>query len=99
MDKAELQYAIVSRRCQLPSICFIAFAIGKHKTKQYFGFIAVATGQQQKHNSIGVVAFAIGNKTTTPNISVITLCAKQIMVERLCLFAPSSFHSTFKFNM
>ena len=32
MDKVELQYVIVARRCYLPSICFIASAIGTHKT-------------------------------------------------------------------
>ena len=56
MDKAELQYVIVARRCQLPSICFIACAIGSHNKN--IGVISVAI--EQKQESIGFVALAIG---------------------------------------
>ena len=59
MDKVELQYVIVARRCQLPSICFIASAIGTNKKS--IGFIAVAIKQTKQNNNFIAVPFKIKN--------------------------------------
>ena len=60
MDRTELQYMIVARRYQLPSTCFIAFAMGTNKNTLVFYRVPLG----QKHNSIGVVASAIGKTKT-----------------------------------
>ena len=63
MDKVGLQYVIVARRYQLPSIYFIAFAIGTHKEN---GVIAVPI-ETKNTKATGFVALAIEHKQKLNN--------------------------------
>ena len=93
MDKAEMQDVIVACRCQLPSICFIAFAVGTIEKHSFY-----CGCHRTNHKRIGCVAFVIGNKQKQPH-EFYNIWREQNYGISHELLAPFSFHLIFKPKM
>ena len=90
MDKAELQYVIVDRRCQLPSICVIAFAIGTIKNQRCY------SGCHWNKNTYALVLQRSPSKT---NNKCYKAWRENEHARTHVFLAAFSFHVTFKLTM